>query len=463
MDSTNFIRRTPLIISLMFAASVVLLISNAVIYYQNQGSLVLANKRIAHTTGVLERLAELQGLATDAETGVRGYALTGEDTYLQPFLTARPLVTEKTIELKTWVADNREQRERLGRLERLIEARLIQLDAAVAFRRSKGPNVSPAIPNMDTAKANMDSIRATIREMVDEERRLFAVRQSIAQGWERSALISSVVMTGFGLLAFAIFYVLIGKYIQERHRAEIALADVNSSLENTVIARTTELSSLSRYLLTVREEEKAKIARELHDELGSSLTAINMDVTWVDERLKTRDFKTEQPDLAKRLERVRTLLGSTAEIKRRIIEDLRPSILDNLGLGAAIEAYANDFAQRTGIVVEQTLTDDLADLPNHCPIAVFRVFQESLTNVARHSRATRVIVMLDRRDEDLVLEVVDDGIGIGSRTGANTQSHGVLGMRERAQQLGGKFHIGPGAGGKGTLVRAIVPCPRNRS
>ena len=445
--------RTPLLVSLMFIASVVLLVSNAVIGYRNTQSLETTSQWIAHSLTAMERLVQLQSLLTDAETGQRGYLLTGDETYLEPYLTAKPKISEEIAALNTLVSENPKQLERLNLLQQLAQQRLTIIESTIIARQAGDMKTVSRI--MQSGKVIMDKAREIIRDMGDEERRLYARREGAAQSSSRSAGTSALVTTVVGIIVLAWLYYLIGLYIAHIQRSERALADLNESLEETVRARTADLFRLSGSLINVREEERANIARELHDELGSSLTAIAMEVARVHERLEIQG-----PDLANRLERVRNMLRSTTELKRRIIEELRPSILDNLGLGPAIESYANDFAERTGIVVEQTLTDDLADLPDHCPIAVFRVFQESLTNVARHSRATRVTVMLERRGEDLILEVIDDGIGIGSRTGANTQSHGILGMRGRVEQLKGNFHIGPGTGDKGTLVRAIIPCPR---
>lgn len=457
MASRQLLWRTPLVISLMFLASVALLIGNAVIAYRNQQSLKLANEWITHTSGGMERLAEIRALTGDAEAGVRGFALTGQDIYLQPYLLARSNLGQKLEELNAWIADKADQRERLQHLERLVETRIGQLDEIVSFRRQAGIEAPPRPEVFEAGKRTMDDIRATIRDMGDEERRLYSIRQMTARSTEQDALISTAVTAVISILIFAFFYYLLGLYVQERDRAQRALADVNENLENTIVKRTAELSGLSQYLLTVIEEEKAHIARELHDELGSTLTAINMDLSWLQERLNP-----QSAELATRLERARTMLASTTEIKRRIIENLRPSILDNLGLSAAIEVYIEDFTKRTSIKVEQTLTDDLDELPEHCPIAVFRVLQEALTNVARHSQAASVSVNLDRRGDDLILEVNDDGIGISPQARMKLKSHGLVGMRERAQQLGGRFEMGAGAGGKGTLVRAVVPCPRKK-
>lgn len=457
MSARPYVWRTPLVISLMFVASVVVLIGNAVFFYRNQQSLTVANEWITHTRGVLERLAEVRASIGDAEASVRGYALTGQDTFLQPYVEAKSKLSKLFENLEVWVADDQVQTERLGRLEQLVTERLGQLEEMVDFRRRAVVDAPPSAEAFDAGRRTMEQIRGVVSDMGEEERQLYATRVAVAQRTEQSALAGSLAAAAFGVVSFAIFYYLLGVYLRQRHRAERALAEINETLEKTVITRTAELSDLSQYLLTVIEDERVRIARELHDELGSTLTAVHMDLTWMREHIAP-----DATELHKRLERIHAMLASTLAIKRRLIENLRPSLLDNLGLGAAIEAYVADFSKTTGIHVEHTLTEDLDELPEHCPIAVFRVLQEALTNVARHAQATRVTVKLERTGDNLVLEVGDDGIGISPTARAKLKSHGLVGMRERAQQLGGRFDIGPGVGGKGTLIRAVVPCPKKK-
>lgn len=210
-----------------------------------------------------------------------------------------------------------------------------------------------------------------------------------------------------------------------------------------------EKTGLVRHLLTSREQEKSRIARELHDELGSSLTAVTMDLAWARQNAK------EQPALASRLARAAEVLKSTIEMKRRIIQELRPTLLDNLGLNAAIESYTEEFSRRTGVVVKTTVPDDLPVLGEGHPIALFRIFEEALTNVSRHSNATQAEVTLEVRDDALWLTVRDDGIGLRPNASAPGK-YGLREMRERALQVGGTVTFGPSAE-RGTIVEAMLP------
>jgi signal transduction histidine kinase len=214
------------------------------------------------------------------------------------------------------------------------------------------------------------------------------------------------------------------------------------------------LRQLSVYLQTVREEERTRIAREVHDELGQALTGCKLDLAWIASKLpKEKDLKPLQ-------EKTRALVAhidSTIKMVRRIATELRPGILDHLGLAEALEWQANEFQTRTGIKcdVHASLRD--LSLDQDLNTAFFRIFQETLTNIIRHAGATQVTVHLKEREERIILEVKDNGRGISKEEISNTQSMGLLNMRERAGLLGGDFKISPGAGGKGTKVTVSIP------
>ena len=212
-----------------------------------------------------------------------------------------------------------------------------------------------------------------------------------------------------------------------------------------------QLRALSVYLQYVREEERTRIAREVHDELGQSLTGLKLDLAWM-----TQQIAKNQPTL---LERLRTMSGqidSTIQTVRRIATELRPGILDDLGLIAALEWQANEFQSLTGIecIVRSEVDDSALDVDINT--AFFRIFQETLTNVARHAKATRVRVLLQKGKRELNLVVRDDGRGITSTEIHDTNSIGLLGMRERAGLLGGKIQF-ESEPGKGTVVSVTIP------
>lgn len=211
-----------------------------------------------------------------------------------------------------------------------------------------------------------------------------------------------------------------------------------------------QLRALTARLQQVREEERTGIAREIHDELGQALTGLRLDISWMKDRLPRDALVRSQ--CSSIIERIDGTLGSV----RRIATALRPSILDQLGLAAALEWQGQEFGARTGIGVAMELCADGAVIPDDLGSSAFRILQESLTNVARHAQARHVTIRLIHTPELLTLEVSDDGIGLPPDQLEGTTSLGLIGMRERALACGGEIRIAA-APGLGTTVSLTVP------
>ena len=233
----------------------------------------------------------------------------------------------------------------------------------------------------------------------------------------------------------------------ERNERRLAQEQLRESHE--------QLRALSVYLQHVREEERTRIAREVHDELGQALTSCKLDLS-----LLANKLPGNLSPLKEKAKALSAHIDATIQTVRRIATELRPGILDHLGLIAALEWQANEFQTRTGIkcdvrtdLHEPVLTPDLAT-------TFFRIFQETLTNIIRHAGATQVMVHLKEVAGRIILEVKDNGRGISPEEISNTRSMGLLGMKERAALLGGTFKIGPGPGCKGTLATVSIPLRR---
>ncbi len=212
-----------------------------------------------------------------------------------------------------------------------------------------------------------------------------------------------------------------------------------------------QLRALSRFQQTVREEERTRIARELHDELGQVLTALRIDLGWLQPRVGSGDQRVNDKLVA-----MSRLVDGTVDSVRRISGDLRPGMLDDLGLAAAIEWLVEQFRARHGIACELAMSSDEFTLSDQLATAVFRIVQEALTNVARHAKASQVSVTIEDTGESIDLEVADNGLGFEFSPQAGKKTYGLLGMRERVNMLGGNMEIS-GSGGKGTVVRATIP------
>ncbi len=216
------------------------------------------------------------------------------------------------------------------------------------------------------------------------------------------------------------------------------------------------LSDLSAHLQTVREEEKANLAREIHDDLGGTLAAIKMDFYCLVNDLP----ENKKEPLLNRVESISKLLDNSVNTTRNIITNLRPTILDDLGILAAIEWQVAQFHKRTGIKCRINCVEDKGGLDKQRSIALFRIFQEALTNISRHSGASRVEVEFHHGDDDVTLSVSDNGCGMMEQHAIAQNSYGIRGMIERAEQLGGKVRFdSPPGGGFGIMV--TLPLPAN--
>jgi PAS domain S-box-containing protein len=212
-----------------------------------------------------------------------------------------------------------------------------------------------------------------------------------------------------------------------------------------------ELRALAARLQSIREEERTRVAREIHDELGQALTAIKLESASL-----IRGLPVDAKQQLNQAQSIVKLVDRTIEAVRRISTELRPAILDDMGLVAAVEWAGVEFQSRTGTQCRLDLPQDDIVIDRECTTALFRILQETLTNVARHANATHLNVRLAKEDSSLILEVRDNGKGISEERLSAGRSLGILGMRERALLLGGEFDIS-GAPGDGTTIRVRIP------
>ncbi|HXM70434.1 MAG TPA: sensor histidine kinase, partial [Thermoanaerobaculia bacterium] len=254
-----------------------------------------------------------------------------------------------------------------------------------------------------------------------------------------------LALTVFWVTLLVLALVLMQSRVTDARRAEEALQKSNQ-----------ELQALSARLRSVREEEATRIAREVHDEVGQALAALRWDVEWLRQGLGPSSRQPADGEIAERLRSMTGLIDSATDVAHRIATELRPVVLDMLGLEAAVDWYVEALAERTGISfrVQSDLAGAVLD-PDRST-ALFRILQEALTNIARHSGATVVDVRLSGEPTRVVLEVADNGKGIPVEAIADSRSLGLLGMRERARALGGDLQIRRNATG-GTTVRATIP------
>lgn len=438
--------------TLLCLLCVLILVVNGFSLARNLQSLKGANELQSESARVSDKVQYLNVLVMDAEGSLRGYFLSGAESYLGPVRTARAEINTQFRQLQALLADNPSQLTNLVQLRTLVNRKLAIMDQALAVYRSGGLRDIVKIAETADSKSVMDEIRLLVVIMVREQHDLLAARSAAFYKEYHNAVMLGIGINLVAILVIALFYRLIRLSFFSRVVSQRALQSANDNLESMVVLRTEQLSVLSRHLISVSEEEKARLARELHDEMGANLTAISIDINAVSMRLRP-----DHAELAGMLERARATLVDTVQLKRRIVENLRPSLLDHLGLAAALHSYCEEFGKVTGLDCE-ALVDAGVDAagPMHA-IAVFRIVQEALNNIAKYACARHVIVHLVREGGDLSLEVIDDGIGIEVEAVREPKSHGLLGMRERALLLGGSLQIKRGINGIGTCVEALIP------
>lgn len=277
---------------------------------------------------------------------------------------------------------------------------------------------------------------------------------------KQSFIATAVLMFGFlmaSLLSVAVYF------MQRERRLLVQLHLSHQGLEKEIIERKQveehlrisrgELRGLSHRLQSIREEEKTKIAREVHDELGQVLTALKMDLSCLEDE-SSRDSKTFREKILS----MGDLIDQTVHTVQRICLELRPKILDIFGLAEAIEWQTKEFQQRTGIPCDLVMDHGMVELDSERAITCFRVLQEALTNVARHAKATHVHVRIVNNNGFVLLEVNDNGQGIEDHKISNSHSLGLIGIRERVLALGGDVSI-KGIVGEGTRVSITIPYP----
>jgi signal transduction histidine kinase len=298
--------------------------------------------------------------------------------------------------------------------------------------------------------AHMDEIRIQVVIMTGEQRELLAARSAAFYRQYQRAVLLGLGINAAAIAVIVLFYRSIRRSFNLRLAAERALQQMNDQLESTIALRTEQLSVLSRHLIRVAEEEKARLARELHDEMGANLTAIGIDLSAVGEQLRA-----SHPELAAMLARARKTLVDTVQFKQRIIENLRPSLLDNLGLAAALHSYCGDYSRVTGIDCEVLVEGEVDRAAPMQAIALFRITQEALNNVAKYAGAGRVAVRRRHRHRArrtgapaFARPAGYAGTGLAAGRKPDGRARGERGgyVRERLGAAGGAGRRWPGRG-----------------
>ena len=384
----------------------------------------------------------------NAEFSQRAYVATGLESPLQDFSNAKAAVQKSISQLTLDFGRDPIQRPSYARLQSKVESHLEVLERGVALRRDgKLDEAYGVLMQNDSTMKLIQSLDNEVIAIEDEG------RQQRRDTVYNSLLIARIGVTILILLGLGMFllYLRQARALRvQQHQLNMIEQAARARLEAEVLLRTAELTDLSRYLLVNREDERSRLARNLHDDLGGLLTSAKLDIA----RLKTRMVKSA-PDSLDLLAHLATTLNSCVALGRNIIENLRPSALDNLGLAATLEILTNEFGKSSGIETRCEL--EPVALSNSAELMVYRVVQEALTNTSRYAKASQVIVSLRVQGNQIQLIVSDNGSGFDA-TAKRSTAYGLLGMRFRVEAEGGTLSV-ISSPGNGTRIMVTVTLP----
>lgn len=440
------LRRMPVAFPLAMLAAAAMLLISEFGYRQSSEQL----DRLVRMGQMRVELLRVRGLMADAESSQRGYLLIGRAAYLDPYRQAQRSVEQRLDAMKDKVSRRRDvvSQARLHQLERLIHDKFDEMQATIDLHDQGRQDAALASIQLDRGRVLMDQIDALAAQMTQHETHRIGL--GLASVYE-TLMLNRVGITSM----LAISVLVLGLYLRQRRtndrqraQQQRLIQSERDSLEVRMQERTRELVELTRHLETTREDERSRLARELHDELGALLTAAKLDVARIRPKLQSA-----LPDLMPRLNHLVETLNSGIALKRRIIEDLRPSTLAHLGLKAALDGLCQDHAERSGLPVHTEIED--LPLSASSALTAYRLVQESLTNIGKYAKAGRIEVRMVIDDGFAHLSVRDDGVGFDpAQVGA--QRHGLLGMRYRVQAESGRLQI-HSARNQGTTIEAWLP------
>ncbi|WP_051378827.1 CHASE3 domain-containing protein [Derxia gummosa] len=412
------------------------------------------SSKVTERLEIQRTLQAITGSLVDAESSQRGFVLTGDERYLAPYRNAIDTAVRSMNICRNHYLNDAAGQGLYVPLARAAAARMSELDVSLRLRQRGNGEAATDVIRTDVGLEKMQAVRDGVdRLLAYEDQRL----QAITRDWERTASwarLGIAFATVFVLLSFGLFLRHSERMAQESERQRRAIQRERDELDVRIAERTAELIRLASHLQSAREDERARLSRELHDELGAIFTAAKFDLAAATGRLKGADEKA----LA-RLRSLKELLEHGVALKRRIIEDLRPSTLTSLGFVPALTGYAEQQRQRLGgelaLDIEPTVSVDESS-----GLALYRVAQEAFTNIYKYANASHVRLSLRSIEGEVQLVVEDDGIGFDTALLAETAGHGLAGMKYRLMSLGGRLKV-ESAPRRGTRVAACLPARTN--
>ncbi len=441
---TTVIRRHPLVLGLAMLAAVVML-------FISEGTFRQAIASVAHRAAGQEvsgSLRELQSDLLEAESAQRGYLLTQRKQYLHPYVNAVGRVHATLEQLDQRYAAAPEVAPMFDPLRTAVRAKLAELAQTIRLHEAGQFDAAMALVETDLGMRQMEVIRTQGAELIELQSRIRDKGQSDLMTTLTLSRVGMAALSIIGMLALYLY--LRQNSIVETYRLELkrVAQGVSDRLEVEVKQRTAQLTRLTQHLQTAREDERNRLARNLHDELGALLTSAKLDAA----RIKSR-LTGIAPEARERLAHLVETLNASVALGRSIIEDLRPSTLTNLGLVSAIEILAREFAERSRVQVHRELVT--VKLAASAELTVYRLVQEAITNISKYAKASQVWVELAARGNEVQITVRDDGVGFDTDEKPGS-AYGLVGMRFRVEAERGVLTV-MSAPGQGTRVQAILP------
>jgi signal transduction histidine kinase len=411
-----------------------------------------ALEKITQVENASQGVLRVMGWVTRTETAHRGYLLTQQASYLEAYREGLSETKDMLVKLSQLYHKNNDAAgmKHVGIVSMVVGERFAIMDVSLQLVKMQGMEQAMALFNTDAGRKKMTEVRDEVGALLEHNRVRAASLREDAAAVFRFSRISVAAVTAVNIALLVFVFRRLGEAWRAKEKEAEQLKSQQDWLDGQVRERTAQLEQLSVHHQDMLEAEKMRLARELHDELGALLTAAKMDVAWVRSHLD-RDAAAMQ----EKLERTLNNLDQGIAVKRQIIEDLRPTTLASFGLVVAARELCEENAQRNELVLDIELPEAEPEIGQDTATALYRILQESLNNVAKYAKAKRVQVRLVCSDEDLTLEIMDDGVGFRLRD-IRPKAMGLLGMRQRVEARGGRFTVASRPG-QGTAVRVRLP------
>lgn len=444
MDVAKLFRRSPIVFPLACLAAVALVVISEGSHWRSVRTL----ERLGDMATASGRVLDLQQSIWEARAAQRGYLLTGRPEQLLPYRQALQEIEVGFAFLDRYYGSQPVSAAVLDKLRTLTTAKLAELAQSISRGESGSSPANGDVVLTYIDRQQMNAIRALATELLEQEaQRVEAGRNDLQQTLMISR-IGVAALCAIGLLALYLYLQQTAALKAQQLALKHAVQAERDRLDIEVKRRTIQLTELTHHLQTAREDERQRLARNLHDELGALLTSAKLDAA----RIRSRLAGTA-PEALERLTHLVGTLNQSIALGRSIIEDLRPSTLGNLGLVVTLEILAREFSERSSVVIDCALSP--VHLDANGELMVYRLVQEAITNISKYAKARHAWLALGERDGLVTVSVRDDGVGFDT-TLKPSSAYGLVGMRFRVEAEGGTLRV-VSAPGRGTELLATLP------